>query len=53
MPSRQRKTDKTATPPSEALVKSRARQGLPPTITDPAILAAVQALIELAENEPR
>ena len=51
--SKRTKTTKPSMPPSDELRRSRSRQGLPPHITDPAIIAAVQALIELAENEPR
>ena len=35
----------------EALTRSRARQGLPPTITDEATLAAVQALLDHAGDK--
>jgi hypothetical protein len=51
MSKRDKKT--TTAAPSEALTRSRARQGLPPTITDPAIIAAVRTLIEHAEHDRR
>jgi len=35
----------------ETLRRSRERQGLPPTITDEGILAAVQALLDHAGDE--
>jgi len=35
----------------ETLKRSRERQGLPPTITDEGILAAVQALLDHAGDE--
>jgi hypothetical protein len=49
--SKRNNTTKPTTPPSDELTRSRARQGLPPTITDPAIIAAVEALIAAVENE--